>query len=80
VRSGGITVTDKLFTGLQDEPGDSALGLYNYKARFYSTTFGRFVSADPVALFRPEPLHVRGRKPAEVCRSDWSYGRDRLRN
>jgi RHS repeat-associated protein len=41
--------TDKLFTGRQDEPGDSALSLYNYKARFYSTTLGRFVSADPIA-------------------------------
>jgi RHS repeat-associated protein len=47
VRSGGpITQTDKLYTGQQIEPGDSALGLYNYKARFYSTVLGRFVSAD----------------------------------
>jgi len=48
VRSGGVTQTDKLYTGQQAEPGD-ALGLYNYKARFYSTTLGRFVSADVVA-------------------------------
>ncbi len=47
-RSGGITQTDKRYTGQQEEPGDAALGLYNYKARFYSTTLGRFVSADPV--------------------------------
>jgi RHS repeat-associated protein len=47
-RSGGITQTDKLYTGQQIEPGDSALGLYDYKARFYSTTLGRFVSADSV--------------------------------
>jgi hypothetical protein len=26
------------------------LGLYNYKARFYSTTLGRFASADTVTL------------------------------
>ena len=45
-RSGGVTQTDKLYTGQQVEPGDSALGLYNYKARFYSTTLGRFASAD----------------------------------
>ncbi len=45
-RSGGITQTDKRYTGQQEEPGDAALGLYNYKARFYSTTLGRFVSAD----------------------------------
>ena len=28
----------------------SALGLYNYGARFYSTTLGRFVSADPAGI------------------------------
>ncbi len=46
-RSGGITQTDKRYTGQQEEPGDAALGLYNYKARFYSTTLGRFLSSDP---------------------------------
>jgi RHS repeat-associated protein len=46
-RAGGVAQTDKLYTGQQQEPGDAALGLYNYKARFYSTTLGRFVSADP---------------------------------
>jgi RHS repeat-associated protein len=45
----GITETDKLYTGQQMEPGDTALGLYNYKARFYSTTLGRFASADSLA-------------------------------
>jgi RHS repeat-associated protein len=45
-RSGAIAQTDKLYTGQQQELGD-ALGLYNYKARFYSTVTGRFVSADP---------------------------------
>jgi RHS repeat-associated protein len=45
----GSSPTDKLYTGQREEPGDSALGLYNYKARFYSTMLGRFVSADPVA-------------------------------
>jgi RHS repeat-associated protein len=49
-RSGGVAQTDKLYTGQQIEPGDAALGLYNYKARFYSTTLGRFVSADSYAL------------------------------
>jgi RHS repeat-associated protein len=44
----GAVGTDKLFTGQQQEPDDPALGLYNYGARFYSTTLGRFVSADPV--------------------------------
>ncbi len=47
VRFGGVSQTDKLYTGQQIEPGDSALGLYNYKARFYSTVTGRFVSPDP---------------------------------
>ncbi len=45
-RTGGIAQTDKLYTGQQQEPGDAALGLYHYKARFYSTTVGRFVAAD----------------------------------
>jgi RHS repeat-associated protein len=43
------TQTDRLYTGQRSEPGDSALGLYNYKARFYSTVLGRFVSADVAA-------------------------------
>jgi RHS repeat-associated protein len=45
---GPITMTDKLYTGQQEEPGDNALGLHDYNARFYSTTLGRFASADPV--------------------------------
>jgi RHS repeat-associated protein len=48
VRSGSITQTDRLFTNQRQEVGTDALGLYNYNARFYSTTLGRFVSADPV--------------------------------
>jgi RHS repeat-associated protein len=67
VRSGSITQTDKLYTGQQIEPGDSALGLYNYKARFYSTTLGRFVSAAPssrdglnrYSYVRDNPLRYR---------------------
>jgi RHS repeat-associated protein len=42
----GTLPTDKQYTGQQIENGDADLGLYNYKARFYSTTLGRFVSAD----------------------------------
>ena len=49
-RSGGDPRTDKLYTGQQQEAGDPAMGLYNYKARFYSTTTGRFVSADTLAV------------------------------
>jgi len=55
-RSGGLdpaTQTDKQYTGQQAEPGDAGLGLY-YKARFYSTVLGRFVSADPWA---PDGTH-----------------------
>ncbi len=46
-RSGGITLTDKKFTGQQDE--GTSFGLYDYGARFYSTLTGRFTSPDPVA-------------------------------
>ena len=59
-RSGAITQTDKLYTGQQQELGD-ALGLYNYKARMYSTVTGRFVSADTVATGRRCGLRSRGR-------------------
>src|SRR5581483_2299154 len=51
-RTGGIdsnTQTDERYTGEQVEPGDAGLGLYNYEARFYSTSLGKFVSADPLA-------------------------------
>ncbi len=44
----GTAPTDRQYTGQQQEaPASDALGLYNYNARFYSTTLGRFVSADP---------------------------------
>ncbi len=45
----GVAPADRLFTGQRQEPaaGD-ALGLYDYRARFYSTLVGRFVSADSV--------------------------------
>jgi RHS repeat-associated protein len=52
LRSGSITLTDKparrggKFTGQQEE--GTAFGLYDYGARFYSTTLGRFISADPL--------------------------------
>jgi RHS repeat-associated protein len=41
----GTMPTDKQYTGQQVEPGDP-LGLYNYRARMYSTVTGRFTSAD----------------------------------
>ena len=46
LRSGGLTVTDKEFTGQQHE--GTAFGVYNYGARFYSAVLGRFLSADPI--------------------------------
>lgn len=48
----GSLATDRMYTGQQQEDtgprqdATNALGLYNYKARFYSTVTGRFVSAD----------------------------------
>jgi len=53
--SSGTAKSDKLFTGQRQEPGDAALGLYNYNARFYSTTLGRFASVDPVAGAEGDP-------------------------
>jgi RHS repeat-associated protein len=65
-RAGGVAQTDKLYTGQQREDGDAALGLYNYKARFYSTVLGRFVSADP--------LGGRGNDPA--TQNAYAYARN----
>jgi len=46
VRAGTMDGTDKKFTGQQEE--GTALGLYDYGARFYSTKLGRFLSPDPL--------------------------------
>jgi RHS repeat-associated protein len=46
--SGDQRATDLWYTGQRDEDYDG-LGLYNYKARFYSSVLGRFVSADPTS-------------------------------
>jgi len=51
----GTAKSDKMYTGQRQETGDAALGLYNYNARFYSTTLGRFVSADPVVGSAGDP-------------------------
>jgi len=60
-RAGGVTQTDKLYTGQQQEPGvDPAMGLYNYRARFYSTVLGRFVSADPLGSGTDKYMYVGG--------------------
>ncbi len=67
VREGGaITGTDQRFTGQREEPGTDALDLYDYGARFYSTTVGRFLSVDPIAGSAGDPqswnpyMYVRG--------------------
>jgi RHS repeat-associated protein len=44
-RAGNINMTDKEFTGQQQEP-DAQLGRYHYGARQYSTVLGRFMSPD----------------------------------
>jgi RHS repeat-associated protein len=62
--------TDKQYTGQQLEPGDSALALYNYKARFYSTTLGRFVSADSVMQERTIPPLSIGSRTCAITLSD----------
>ncbi len=54
-------LTDKLFTGQQQEADvGSALGLYNYGARFYSTLMGRFLSPDPFVPDASEVAKVLG--------------------
>jgi RHS repeat-associated protein len=45
----GLFLTDRRFTGQRWE---GALGLYDYRARFYDPTLGRFLQPDPIV---PEP-------------------------
>ncbi len=45
----GDAPTDRRFTGQREEAG---IGLYDYGARFYSSSLGRFVSADSII---PDP-------------------------
>ncbi|MEX2247979.1 MAG: polymorphic toxin type 33 domain-containing protein [Dehalococcoidia bacterium] len=45
--SGDGRATDRWYTGQKEEDFDG-LGLYNYRARMYSTLIGRFVSVDPI--------------------------------
>ena len=54
LRSGGLTTTDKQFTGQQNE--GTPFGLYDYGARFYSTVTGQFISADPKVQSTYDPL------------------------
>jgi RHS repeat-associated protein len=60
VRSGGITQTDKLFTGQQKESPDQSMGLYDYGARFYSTVTARFGAVDPVVGAEQDPQSWNG--------------------
>jgi len=53
MRTSDYSVNDKLFTGQQREMQDTTLNVYNYGARFYSTTLGRFLSADPLMAGSP---------------------------
>jgi RHS repeat-associated protein len=50
----GSLFTDRLFTGQQ---AIASLGLYFYKARYYSPTLGRFLSADTLTPGGPEGLN-----------------------
>jgi RHS repeat-associated protein/MYXO-CTERM domain-containing protein len=43
--TGPVALTDKKFTGQQEE--GTSFGLYDYGARFYSSVTGRFLSGDP---------------------------------
>jgi RHS repeat-associated protein len=53
----GSLITDRLFTGQQEITG---LGLYNYKARFYDPSLGRFISPDTITPGGPEGLNRYG--------------------
>ena len=81
-RTGGIdpnTQTDERYTGEQVEPGDAGLGLYNYEARFYSTSLGKFVSADPLAKDGLKPLQLRARLPHCCNLPNWAISLCRMR-
>ena len=61
VRAGAVARTDRLFTGQRQEVGDAQMGLYNYKARFYSAGLGRFASPDPSAKYSTVLMMDAGR-------------------
>jgi RHS repeat-associated protein len=52
--STGTLNTDRLYTGQQSL---ASLGIYNYKARYYSPSLGRFLSADTVTPQGPQGLN-----------------------
>lgn len=61
----GVWITDRRFTGQRWE---AALGLYDYNARFYDPTQGRFLQPDPLISkpYRPaglEPVCFRSEEP-----------------
>lgn len=45
--TGSLYGNNRLFTGREYESG---LGLYYYRARFYSPELGRFISRDPIGM------------------------------
>jgi len=59
----GSMSTDRRFTGQREE---TAIGLYDYKARYYDPVIGRFIQADTIV---PEP-----RNPQALNRYAYVYG------
>jgi RHS repeat-associated protein len=59
----GTMATDRRFTGQREE---TAIGLYDYKARYYDPVIGRFIQADTIV---PEPGN-----PQALNRYAYVYG------
>ncbi len=70
----GTAPTDRQYTGQQQEaPASDALGLYDYKARFYSTTLGRFVSADASGGSGPNGYEYADGRPVGLRGPEWEH-------
>lgn len=62
-------VCDYLFTG---QELDEQLGIYNYKARFYDVTLGRFYSADQFEQFASPYIYV-GNDPVNLADPEGNF-------
>jgi RHS repeat-associated protein len=60
--SGSATSSFFGFTG-RDNDSTGTLALYNYRARYYSSTFGRFLTRDPIESLTQAPYSYAGNDP-----------------
>ncbi|MFL5384869.1 MAG: RHS repeat-associated core domain-containing protein [Longimicrobiaceae bacterium] len=69
MRQGGSASTDYLYTGQELD----ASGLYNYRARLYDPTIGRFLATDPAGQY-PSPYLYVGNDPVNFTDPSGEWG------